>query len=86
PTFVSGEIIKDTVWYAGASPYVIEDDIHVRSKATLTIEPGVRIESKGGPLIIQGQLQALGDKDGSPCYRYYAAGCPYGTILYRSRA
>lgn len=64
PTFVSGEIIKDTVWYAGASPYVIEDDIHVRPKATLAIEPGVRIESKGGSLIIQGQLQAAGDREG----------------------
>ncbi len=64
PTSVSGEIIKDTVWYAGASPYIIEGDIYVRSKATLTIEPGTRIESKGGSLIIQGQLQATGNKEG----------------------
>ena len=83
PTFVSGEIIKDTIWYAGASPYVIENDIHVRSKATLVIKPGTRIESKGGSLVIQGQLQAVGDKEGMIIFDGFKGGKWAGIIFDR---
>lgn len=83
PNFVSGEIIKDTIWYAGASPYVIENDIHVRSKATLVIKPGTRIESKGGSLVIQGQLQAVGDKEGMIIFDGFKRGKWVGIIFDR---
>ncbi|OQY17517.1 MAG: hypothetical protein B6I32_00435 [Desulfobacterium sp. 4572_20] len=83
PTHVSGEILKDTVWYAGASPYVIENDIYVRPKATLVIEPGTRLESKGGSIIIQGQLQAVGDKEGIIIFNGFDGGKWAGIIFDR---
>jgi hypothetical protein len=63
PTPVSGIIESDTVWYAGASPYVIENTLIVKDKATLTIEPGTEIRSKGGALFIEGRLDAKGDEE-----------------------
>ena len=62
PTPVSGIIESDTIWYAGASPYVLENTLIVKDKATLTIEPGTEIRSKGGALIIEGRLDAKGDE------------------------
>ncbi|HOW57010.1 MAG TPA: DUF799 family lipoprotein, partial [Smithellaceae bacterium] len=63
PTAVSGAIEADTIWYSGASPYIIEKDVIVRDKALLTIEPGTEIKSKGGALIIEGRINAEGDND-----------------------
>ena len=83
PTPVSGEILKDTIWYAGASPYVIENDIHVRPKVTLVIEPGTRIESMGGSIVIQGQLQAVGDKEGMIIFDGFKGGQWAGIIFDR---
>jgi len=83
PTPVSGEIRKDTIWYAGASPYVIENDIHVRPKVTLVIEPGTRIESMGGSIVIQGQLQAVGDKEGMIIFDGFKGGQWAGIIFDR---
>jgi len=62
PTPVSGIIETDTTWYAGASPYIIENTVIVRDKALLTIEPGTEIRSRGGALIIEGRLSAQGDE------------------------
>jgi hypothetical protein len=61
PTPVAGAIEADTTWYAGASPYVIENEVIVRDKAILTIEPGTEILSRGGALVVEGRLQAQGD-------------------------
>ncbi len=63
PTSVSGIIDRDTIWYAGASPYVLTANITVRDKTLLTIEPGTEIRSSGGALIIEGRLSAEGDRD-----------------------
>jgi len=83
PTPASGEILKDTIWHAGASPYIIENDIHVRSKVTLVIEPGTRIESMGGSIVIQGQLQAVGDKEGMIIFDGFKGGQWAGIIFDR---
>ncbi|MEA1935275.1 MAG: DUF799 family lipoprotein, partial [Thermodesulfobacteriota bacterium] len=61
PTPVSGLIEVDTTWYAGASPYVIEDTVIVKDKTLLTIEPGTEIQSRGSSLVIEGRLNAGGD-------------------------
>jgi parallel beta-helix repeat protein len=61
PTPFGGVIDADTTWYAGASPYMIESDVIVRDKAVLTIEPGTEILSRGGALVVEGQLRAQGD-------------------------
>jgi hypothetical protein len=63
PTVVSGLIEADTIWYSGASPYILEQDVVVKDKALLTIEPGTEIRSKGGALIIEGRLNAQGDNE-----------------------
>lgn len=63
PTSVSGIIDQDTIWYAGASPYILTDKVTVRDKTLLTIEPGTEIRSAGGALIIEGRLSAEGDRD-----------------------
>jgi len=62
PTAVSGEIVEDTIWYAGASPYIIEDEVVVRDKTLLRIEPGTVILSKGAGLRIEGRLRASGNQ------------------------
>lgn len=61
PTAVSGMLTEDAVWYAGASPYVLEGPVTVKDKATLTIEPGTIVQSRGGGLLIEGDVRALGD-------------------------
>ena len=63
PTAVNGPIEADTTWYSGASPYIIDQTILVKDKATLTIEPGTEVRSSGGGLIIEGQIKARGTKE-----------------------
>jgi len=46
PTPVAGDIQTNTIWYSGASPYILEGDVTVKDKALLTIEPGTEIKSK----------------------------------------
>jgi len=61
PTAVGGELEKDTVWHAGASPYIIERPLLVKDKTTLTIEAGTEIRSAGPGLTVAGGLIAAGD-------------------------
>ncbi len=63
PTPVGGVIEADTIWYAGAAPYLLTRDVLVKDKALLTIEPGTRILSRGASLIIEGRLNARGDAE-----------------------
>ncbi|HEV8539643.1 MAG TPA: GNA1162 family protein [Nitrospiraceae bacterium] len=63
PTPVSGTIALNTTWFAGASPYVLEGDVTVAQGATLTIEPGTVVTSKGGGLHVRGGLIAIGAAD-----------------------
>jgi hypothetical protein len=63
PTPVSGVIEKNTIWYSGASPYILESDVVIKDKALLNIEPGTEIRSKGGGLIVEGRISAQGDND-----------------------
>jgi hypothetical protein len=63
PTPVSGRIETDTVWYSGASPYVLEKDVTVADKARLVIEPGTEIRSCEGALIIEGRIEVQGDRE-----------------------
>jgi len=63
PTAVQGPIEADTIWYSGASPYIIDQSILIKDKATLTIEPGTEVRSSGGGLVIEGQIRAKGTKE-----------------------
>ncbi|MEA3429335.1 MAG: DUF799 family lipoprotein, partial [Thermodesulfobacteriota bacterium] len=62
PTYVKGKLDKNTIWYAGASPYIIEDAVIVSERCSLLIEPGTIIKSMGGGLIIKGGIIASGSK------------------------
>ncbi|MDQ5984637.1 MAG: hypothetical protein CSYNP_00332 [Syntrophus sp. SKADARSKE-3] len=84
PTSVSGAIEADTVWYSGASPYVMETAVTVRDKATLTIEPGTEIRSKGGALIIEGSLQAQGDGEHVITWDTAVEGKPWGGLVFNN--
>ena len=61
PTPVAGMLTEDVVWYAGASPYVLEGPVTVKDKATLTIQPGTIVQSTREGLVIEGSVNALGD-------------------------
>jgi hypothetical protein len=63
PTAVNGPIEADITWYSGASPYIIDQTILVKDKATLTIEPGTEVRSSGGGIVIEGQIKARGTKE-----------------------
>jgi hypothetical protein len=60
PTIVRGEIPGETRWYRAASPYVLAEEVVVGPAAVLTIEPGVRVLSRGGALKVRGRLVARG--------------------------
>ncbi|MBL7196147.1 MAG: DUF799 family lipoprotein [Desulfobacterales bacterium] len=62
PTYVKGKLEKNTIWYAGASPYIIEDTVIVSERCSLLIEPGTIIKSSGGGVVIRGGLIASGSK------------------------
>lgn len=82
PTAVSGVIETDTVWYSGASPYILKKNIIVKDKALLTIEPGTEIKSGGGALIIEGRLKAEGDNDHIINFDTTTEGQPWPGIVF----
>lgn len=60
-TLVGSDIISNTVWTVSGSPYVIQDNIFIASAASLTVEPGVRVEFSGNyRLHVNGRLVARG--------------------------
>ncbi|MBI3603256.1 MAG: right-handed parallel beta-helix repeat-containing protein [Nitrospirae bacterium] len=63
PTPVRGTIQSSTTWYVGESPYVLDGDVVVAPEATLTIEAGTVVKSKGGGLIVRGSLIARGSAE-----------------------
>jgi len=62
PTYIKGKLEKNTIWYAGASPYIIEDTVIIPERCSLLIEPGTIIKSSGGGLVIRGEIIASGSK------------------------
>ena len=62
PTSVKGALVGEIIWFAGASPYMIEGEVVVDPKATLTVEPGTVIRSRGEGVSVFGKLIARGDQ------------------------
>jgi len=83
PTFISGPIETDTTWYAGASPYILEDTVTVRDKAVLTVEPGTEIRSKGKGLVIEGRIMAEGNTENIITFEG-VEGAPWEGITFKS--
>ena len=69
PTPVVADIIDDTTWYIGASPYILEQPVTIRADATLSIEPGVTVESGGPGLRVRGSLLATGKPEALIIFR-----------------
>ncbi|MBM3554220.1 MAG: tetratricopeptide repeat protein [Alphaproteobacteria bacterium] len=66
PTNVTGQIQRDTAWYAEGSPYILSGETVVHGAATLSLEPGVVVVAKAGArLVVDGRLLADGGKDGA---------------------
>ncbi len=63
PTQITHNIETDTVWYEGASPYIIEKSITILNDSCLTIQPGSHIKFKGSGIIVKGRLTAIGEKN-----------------------
>lgn len=63
PTSVGGIVATDTIWYSGASPYVLTEDVLVLEKATLTLEPGCKVLSSGAGIVVKGKITALGEEE-----------------------
>jgi parallel beta-helix repeat protein len=61
PTAIKGVLYGENTWFAGASPYIIEKEVVVDLEATLTIEPGTVIRSRGDGISVLGKLIARGD-------------------------
>lgn len=59
-TFVSGEILTDTVWSKVNSPYVVEDYLWIGEEATLTIEPGAVVKFNQSYMDVYGKIIASG--------------------------
>lgn len=63
-TAVIADITADTTWDLAGSPYIIQNDIHVASGITLTIDPGVVVKLSQDKLFwIDGKLLAEGTSD-----------------------
>ena len=84
PTPASGIIETDTTWYAGASPYIIENTVIVKDKAILTIEPGTEIRSKGGAIIVEGRLNVQGDEEHITIFEAVESGKIWDGILFNN--
>ncbi len=63
-TYVEGEIQQDTVWTLTDSPFIVINDVIIKSGYTLTVEPGVEVRFGGNfSLIVEGTLNAAGTQE-----------------------
>ena len=69
PTAVRGEISADTIWFAGASPYLLEEEVVLADNTTLSIESGTEIISAGPALVVRGRLKAVGEEGRTIIFR-----------------
>jgi parallel beta-helix repeat protein len=61
PSTVSSDILTNTIWNAGGSPYLVSSSIHVRTGVSLTILGGTRVLfASGASLTVDGVLKTLG--------------------------
>ncbi|MDP8238132.1 MAG: right-handed parallel beta-helix repeat-containing protein [Candidatus Hatepunaea meridiana] len=66
-TEVSG--VVRGVWNEEGSPYIIENQVHIRERDSLRIEPGVEVRSGNYPFLIYGILTANGEEGDSIRFR-----------------
>ncbi|MCX7816436.1 MAG: DUF799 family lipoprotein [Syntrophales bacterium] len=84
PTLVKDNIEDNATWFAGASPYILEGNVKIMDKASLTVEPGTEIHAKGGSLIVEGSLIAEGDGEHIITWDTAETGTRWGGIVFRN--
>ncbi|NIB98914.1 right-handed parallel beta-helix repeat-containing protein [Halobacterium sp. R2-5] len=61
PTYVESDVTEDTTWTADDGPYFVGDDLTVAADATLTVEPGTRVNvGEEVTITVEGSLLAAG--------------------------
>ncbi|MUV61089.1 right-handed parallel beta-helix repeat-containing protein [Halobacterium sp. CBA1126] len=61
PTYVDGNVTEDTTWTPEDGPYYVGRDVTVAESATLTVEPGTRVNvGEEVTLRVEGSLVAAG--------------------------
>ncbi len=61
PTYVETDVTEDTTWTAEDGPYYLSNDLTVAGDATLTIEPGTRVNvGEEVTITVEGSLVAAG--------------------------
>jgi hypothetical protein len=83
PTPVRGKIQGEVTWFAGAGPYILEEAVTVEPQATLTVEPGTVIRSKGKGLLVSGKLLARGGERSMITFEPIAPGGEWKGILFQ---
>lgn len=64
PTYLTGEIKENTIFYSVGSPYIIKGNLELQKGVTLSVEEGSVIEfEKDAQFIISGNVQMQGKKD-----------------------
>lgn len=64
PTYLTGEIKENTIFYSVGSPYIIKGNLELQKGVTLSVEDGSVIEfEKDAQFIISGNVQMQGKKD-----------------------
>jgi parallel beta-helix repeat protein len=84
PTPVKGALAGEIIWFAGASPYVIEGEVVVEPGATLTIAPGTLIRSKGEGISVLGKLIARGDGQSLITFEAASPGQEWKGLFFKS--
>jgi|GEM_PF-1974705 len=61
PTYVEGNVTENTTWTAENGPYYVARDLTVAGNATLTVEPGTRVNvGEEVTITVEGSLLAAG--------------------------
>jgi hypothetical protein len=76
-TDVGGQILTDTTWDFGRSPYNITSEVQIDEGVTLTIEPGVAVMN--GSIKVWGTLNAIGTKNSKIKFNNTWIGPPQAT-------
>src|SRR5262249_30012648 len=57
-------IDTDSTWSPSGGPYLVTKELRVTADTTLVVQPGTVVSfGRGGQLLVEGTLQALGEKD-----------------------
>ncbi len=78
PTYITGEVKENTIFYEAGSPYIIKGSVVVQKGASITVEEGAVVEfEKDSQLVVSGKLFINGKKEANITFK----GSEYSIIL-----